>query len=227
VIALKSLSMRVRFKKVDFRLIFGFLTFVLIKAGLLNHINWLLFLLYAFVIALASDYPMVTSFVEGAKNEDLKKIREKEFLEIINGYCNDDVVKKMDEFFQHGNTTTLGHAVNVSWVCFLINEKLNLKADEKELIEAALLHDFYLYDWHTQNPYGKLHGFIHPEIASENAKKYFNISKKQQEAIKSHMWPLNIIKVPKSKEAFILCMADKYCAVAESLRLNKLFGLRH
>ena len=35
--------------------------------------------------------------------------------------------------------------------------------------------------------------------------------------IVSHMWPLNITKVPKSREALILCVADKCIALRETL----------
>ena len=39
--------------------------------------------------------------------------------------------------------------------------------------------------------------------------------------ILSHMWPLNITKVPKSKEALILCVADKCIALKETLARRK------
>ncbi|WP_073027664.1 putative ABC transporter permease [Lutispora thermophila] len=161
------------------------------------------------------------------KKRIAKQLRQKQFMELIKDFYKSDVVKQMDEYIQHGTTTTLEHCENVAWISYLINEKLHLNADEKELIEAAMLHDLYLYDWHVPDPSRKLHGFTHPDIACENAVKYFDISDKEQEAIRSHMWPLTITKIPKSKEAMIICFADKYCALIEAIRLNKRFGLRH
>lgn len=161
------------------------------------------------------------------KNRIAKQIREKQFMELIKDYYESDVVKQMDKFIHHGTTTTLQHCENVAWISYIINEKLHLNADEKELVEAALLHDLYLYDWHEDDPSHKLHGFHHAEVACNNAVKNFDISEKQQEAIRSHMWPLNITKIPKSREAMIICIADKYCALIETIRLNKHFGLRH
>lgn len=162
----------------------------------------------------------------GRKNRIAKRLREKQFLELLKEYYQSDVVKQMEQYIQHGKTTTLEHCENVAWISYLINEKLHLNADEKELIEAAMLHDLYLYDWHDDDPSHKNHGFTHSEIACTNAEKHFGISEKEQEAIRSHMWPLNITKIPKSKEALIICLADKYCALIETIRLNKRLGLR-
>lgn len=163
----------------------------------------------------------------GRKNEIAKQLREKQFVELIKDYYESDVVKQMDEYIQHGTTTTLEHCENVAWISYIINDKLHLNADEKGLVEAAMLHDLYLYDWHDSDPSHKLHGFIHADIAAENAEKHFGISEKEREDICSHMWPLNITKIPKSKEGLIISLADKYCALIETIRLNKRFGLRH
>ena len=161
------------------------------------------------------------------KNKIAKQVREKQFIELIKDYYKSDIIKQMDNYIQHGNTTTLEHCENVAWISYLINEKLHLNADEKELIEAALFHDLYLYDWHDKESYQGNHALNYPDIACENAIKHFEISEKAQEAIRSHMWPLKISKIPKSKEALIISFADKYCALIETIRLNKRFGLRH
>mgnify|MGYP000786537243 FL=1 len=45
----------------------------------------------------------------------------------------------------------------------------------------------------------------------------FGITKKEQSIISSHMWPLTFRHVPSCREAIIVCLADKYCAVVESM----------
>ena len=159
----------------------------------------------------------------------LRNDRKERFAEIIEEYRNTPDVETMEQFVQHGDTSTLGHSENVAWISFLVNEKLHLNADEKTLVEAAILHDFYLYDWHdmkADKTDRKAHRHNHPEIACENAKELFEIPEKTQEAIRSHMWPVSIKKIPRSKEAAILCMVDKYCAFVETIRMSKHLGLK-
>lgn len=62
-----------------------------------------------------------------------------------------------------------------------------------------------------------MHGFSHPKSACLNACSYFAITKKEQNIISSHMWPLTLRHVPKCREAIIVCLADKYCAIVESM----------
>jgi len=160
------------------------------------------------------------------KAKALKKERRERFDEIAGEYLRSPDVRSMAGFMQHGNTTTLEHSENVAWVSFMVNEKLHLNANEKTLVEAAILHDFYLYDWHDGKPERKRHGFEHPDISCKNAKERFDISKDVEDAVRSHMWPLTIKKIPKSKEALILCLVDKYCALVETMRLCKHLGMK-
>ena len=51
----------------------------------------------------------------------------------------------------------------------------------------------------------------------ENAKRDFKISSKEADIIYCHMFPLNISRVPRSREGWIVCMADKMVAGSETL----------
>ncbi|MCI6639873.1 MAG: hypothetical protein MSH10_03640 [Pygmaiobacter massiliensis] len=84
-------------------------------------------------------------------------------------------VRKMDEYIQHGTTTTLTHSLAVAWYSYRLYLFLGLCGEEKQLIRGALLHDFYLYDWHWPD-HGRLHGFFHPAIAAKNAAEAFAIT---------------------------------------------------
>lgn len=126
-------------------------------------------------------------------------------------------VLEMQTYIQHGRVTTYDHVERVTAISFWLNNRLHLKADQQTLVRGSFLHDFYLYDWHENDDSHKLHGFHHPRVASENAKKYFHISEPEQDMILTHMWPLIPQRVPRSREAWILCLADKLCSLAETL----------
>lgn len=87
--------------------------------------------------------------------------------------------------------------------------------DRKALVKGALLHDYFLYDWHEKNKNHRLHGFYHPRHALRNAMQDYNISDKEADIILKHMFPLTIIP-PNNREAWIVCMADKICATYET-----------
>ncbi len=130
---------------------------------------------------------------------------------------NDKRVQSMKQYTQHGRISTFDHVESVTRLSFWINKRLHIGGDDRVLSIGAFLHDYYLYDWHiTDNGHG-LHGFSHSNTAKENAIKHFGIGKKTQGVIESHMWPLNITKVPKSREAWIVCIADKCISTKETL----------
>ena len=88
------------------------------------------------------------------------------------------------------------------------------------MIYAALLHDYYLYDWHDikKYPRKRLHGFRHPKIAMNNAIRDYDISKRCQSMIRTHMFPLTLFHIPKSKDAYKLSIIDKKCSIKEMKR---------
>ena len=98
---------------------------------------------------------------------------------------------------------------------------LGLRVDGESLIRGALLHDFFLYDWHTVGRQYGLHGFTHPATALKNARQRFRLSHKAENVIASHMWPLTLRRLPRCKEAAAVCLIDKCCSLAETFRLAK------
>ena len=152
-----------------------------------------------------------------------KQLRENQFVELIKDYFKADVEKHMDKNLQHDTTATLERCEDAAWISYLVNERLRLNAGEKELVEAAMLHDLYLYDWRDGDDSRKANGTGHSDMENDKAVKYFSISEKEQEAIKSRMWPENITEIPKNKEALIMYLADKYCALVEKVRRDKHF----
>jgi uncharacterized protein len=133
-----------------------------------------------------------------------------------------DDVKPMKKFIQHANVSCLEHSISVAYYSYCICRKFNLNVDCKSIIRGALLHDFFLYDWHiTKNPKG-LHGFKHPITALENAEKCFELNEIEKDIIVKHMWPLTLA-MPKYKESFIVSFSDKFCSLVETLRIYPKF----
>ncbi len=142
----------------------------------------------------------------------------------------DENVRQMENFVQHGKISTYEHCKRVTDLSRRLNRHLHLNADEETLVTGAMLHDFYLYDWHSDEKprrekglkrLQKLHGFEHPKKASENARKYFNVNKDVQHVIDSHMWPLTLTKMPRTREAWIVCLADKWASLQETLFMRR------
>ena len=131
------------------------------------------------------------------------------------------IKKLLKNYKQHGKTSVWEHSSNVAYRSFMLAKRLekryNIQFNYDDLIVGAYLHDFFLYDWHEKNKAHRWHGFSHPKTAAKNAKKMFDISESEQKIIESHMWPLTITKLPKSKEALLVCMVDKYSAIIETV----------
>ena len=140
-----------------------------------------------------------------------------EFEELIREYKNHPEVLRMKKYIQHGVVSTYEHCEDVARHCFWLNRKLKLGADKEALVIGAFLHDFYLYDWHYATDESMGHATGHAEKARKNAVKYFGVNEKIQRIIGGHMWPINITKIPKEREALILVMTDKYCSLKETL----------
>ena len=126
---------------------------------------------------------------------------------------------KERQFIQHGDTTTYDHSLCVAYISLWLAVRSKHKVNLKSVTRGALLHDYFLYDWHEKNEYHNLHGYTHASRSLANAKRDFDLNKVEEEIIYCHMFPLNLTRVPLSREARIVCIADKLCAGAETLSI--------
>ena len=117
----------------------------------------------------------------------------------------------LERYTQHQWTNRFMHSVNVSYLSWKIAKKLG--CDEKAAARAGLLHDFCLYDFREKTPTGEHQAFYHPKIAAENSSRVYQISEREEHAIRAHMFPLG--PMPRNKEAWIVSLADKVCAAME------------
>lgn len=145
------------------------------------------------------------------------------FKEYAKSILKDEKMLSSAENTQHGSVSVLTHSIMVAKYAFYLNCVFNLGCDAKALVRGALLHDFFLYDWHDipeEVAKQGLHGFNHPVVAAENARKVFRITPKEYSIIVTHMWPLTFTRVPFNREGWLVCLVDKYCSVLETLHIE-------
>ncbi len=140
------------------------------------------------------------------------------FNKVLCDLKSDPTVLMMRDYKQHGKTTTYEHCESVARVSYKLDRMLHTKCDRTALLRGAMLHDLYLYDWHDGSSHKRFHGYHHADTALKNAMDNFDISLKEQDIIYSHMWPLNLTRIPKRRETWVVCMADKYVSLRETLK---------
>lgn len=141
-------------------------------------------------------------------------------MELIQFYMNNPYILEMKKYYQHGKITTYDHCINVMKKACELACRLRFNEEQlNNLITGAILHDFYLYDWHTgRKRQNGTHAWSHPKTALSNAEKHFELNDKQKNIIRSHMYPTCFLHPPKCKEAWIVVIIDKYCAIEEYFR---------
>lgn len=142
------------------------------------------------------------------------------FQNIVHQVTSKDCYQQMKKYIHHGNVTCFEHCYNVALYSYIFAIKHKCKVDMESLIRGALLHDYFLYDWHITKGRKRLHGYRHPKIAYKNAIKDYKINKVEKDIIIKHMWPLTL-SLPRYKETFIVLYADKMVAVQERYSLVK------
>lgn len=143
---------------------------------------------------------------------------KKELEEIYKEYLNNDKVKQMQSINMHRGSNCYIHSFLVAKLSIKRalrrkRKKLNLKS----ILIAAILHDYYLYDWRENRKLLKGHAKRHPFIAANNAMNDFNITPFIKDIIESHMWPYNFKYFPKTTEARIVANADTHIAFIEAM----------
>lgn len=140
---------------------------------------------------------------------------------ILTGMYATSRVLENRKFIQHGTTTLFEHCRNVALVSLKLARMFHVSVDEKSMVRGALLHDYYLYDWHDKTACPPLHGYKHPTLALMNAEKIYSLNATEIDIIKHHMFPLTPCP-PKTKEGILVSIADKLCSTYETFKLNEV-----
>ena len=126
-------------------------------------------------------------------------------------------------YIQHGSVTVYDHVCAVARTSLAMADalaRIGIRVDRQSLLRGALLHDYFLYDWHDKDPSHRLHGFRHPFFALARAEEDFDLTPRERNIIVRHMFPLVPIP-PTCREAWIVCIADKVCALRETVLMRR------
>ena len=152
---------------------------------------------------------------------------------MIKKYGNDiltsDQFKEARKQIHHYRSTVASHSVKTAItglrICLSLR-KLGIKVDMRSVVRTALLHDLGMVgrDELYSNNYECC--LRHPGNSANISRQIWKgIDDKSVAAIKSHMWPLSL-RAPKTKEAFVLCMADKAASIYDLIAKKHLRKLR-
>jgi len=161
----------------------------------------------------------------------MTKKTNNEFENLVSDILDNEYFLETKKDLHHG-TSKYEHSLRVAKLSYKLSKIF--KADTKATARAGLLHDFFFgtRKEKPENSYLK-----HPVTASNNAKKYFNVSDKEAEAIKTHMFHQVLLKKlfpfipykekvsvkefkPKSKEGWIICASDLIVSIMECERFQ-------
>ena len=112
--------------------------------------------------------------------------------------------------------------VSPAWLCgWPTAHTCGTASTSKSLIRAALLHDYFLYDWHDwDNGEHQWHGFTHGHAALVNALKDFKLNDIERNSIENHMFPMTPVP-PRYIEGYLVTLADKCSATAETFSFDR------
>lgn len=150
------------------------------------------------------------------KDHKIEEERREYAEDLIEAMARDPRVLRMKNYIQHGRVTTYDHVLNVARTSCRLAVRWGWDVDLDRLVRGAVLHDYYLYDWHNWG--GHLHGYKHPKTAADRAGADFGLDRTEKQIIRSHMWPLTLLHPPASREALLVCIADKICSTEETLK---------
>lgn len=128
-----------------------------------------------------------------------------EYTQLVDDILLNNDFNKLDSIEHHG-ITRYDHSLKVSYYSYKIAKALKL--DVRDVARAGLLHDFFMSSPDRTKKERFISTFNHPKKAARNAKEIFGINEKEEDIIKSHMFPVNLT-VPKYAESWVVNSVDK------------------
>ena len=146
-----------------------------------------------------------------------KIYKDKEYINIVSDILENESFNKIKRIKHHG-LNRYDHSLRVSYHSYKIAKLLHL--DYKGVARGGLLHDFFLENYKDIEIKSKIKNLInHPKIAVENAKKHFYISEKEEDIIRTHMFPI-ALRVPRYLESWCVVLIDDFSAIYETISIR-------
>lgn len=148
--------------------------------------------------------------------------KDAEYMDLVADILALDEFKKMKHIRHHDNNR-LEHSLKVSYYSYKIAKALHV--DYVDVARGGLLHDFFLErttDYDKMKDKVLLYTTKHPGEAVKNAKEFFNLSMKEEDIIRCHMFPLDY-HIPKYTESWIVNLVDTGLSTGE---FGKKFGYK-
>lgn len=99
----------------------------------------------------------------------MRKNPDDSFFYLIRDIIESEEYRKMQTYRHHSNGSTYDHSIKVAYLCYCHYHRFKSKVNLNELLRGALLHDYFLYDWHDKSDpntiRGLAHDFLHPNRA--------------------------------------------------------------
>ena len=141
-------------------------------------------------------------------------MNDNEYINIVSNILENRKFCELKNEKHHENSNRFRHCVDVSYKTYKVCKRLKL--DYKSATKAALLHDFF-FNCEFDNKRESL--FRHGKKAVDNSLDITNLSKKEKDIIRSHMFPVGG-KVPKNLESIVVLTIDNVVSVNEKLGLD-------
>ncbi|MBQ7364110.1 MAG: phosphohydrolase [Clostridia bacterium] len=149
------------------------------------------------------------------------EIIEREFVRLVRGIIRSEAFQQMKCYRHHLRGSVYDHSVKVAYLCYRHYKRCRMTGDLMTLLRGALLHDYYLYDLHSERRKHRFHWFFHPRYALDNARRdYPSLNDTERDMISRHMFPLTL-RPPATKEGWLVSFYDKVAAVSDCFKIPR------
>lgn len=140
-----------------------------------------------------------------------------DYYNIVYDIINNNEFKKIDECVHHG-VSRFDHSCRVSYYSYKLSKIFHLNYNS--VARAGLLHDFFLNDNLTKKDKMKSM-FSHSKLSLKNSLELFDLNDLEKDIIYTHMFPLNLNRIPKYMESWLVSVIDKFVASYEFIFVFK------